>query len=139
MVSTHWPKNLMDIHKYTNTNESKHSCLSYKKMSKVCDPIYLTTGLSGISQQSEKKQQRQTADEMSQDRRKRGSYSVKISPLGVFGVTCQKGGPRFPSVLQAETGRVMSHKKNKLYLVGTQCCLTFDYLCVMIYAHTLSI
>lgn len=41
--------------------------------------------------------------------------------------------------LQGDTGGLLSHRKNKLYLEGTQCCLTFNYLHVMIYVHTLSI
>lgn len=48
-----------DIHTNLEACKSKHTCLSYKKMSQACDPIYLTTGHSGISQQHEKKQQRQ--------------------------------------------------------------------------------
>lgn len=59
--------------------------------------------------------------------------------FGDFVFNCQKGGPRFLSVLQGENGSGLSHKKNKLYLVETQCCLTFYYLHVMIYEHTLSI
>lgn len=131
-LSTHWPKGQKGDRK-TNLMCSKFKAT--KKMFQEWDSFHLTTGLLGIS--SCLKRNNREKCECRITRKK--TEVVTVGKFLLWEFSDKKKGPRLLSVLWGKSGRRLSHKQNKLHLVGTQCCLTFYCSHVMIYARTLSI